>query len=1033
MSSVKHENGKKVFWRSLDELEGTPEFQKFVEHEFSEPVGDTTPSSPERRRFMQLMGASFAFAGATGCRWEEDKILPHTRRPDGAVPGVPRFFTTVMDIGGYATGLTVKSFDGRPIKVEGNPNHPDSRGAAGVYHQASLLELYDPDRSRTVVTHAGGQRAESTWDEFGKVQRELTAALRARQGQGFAVLSESSSSPSFQDMKRRLLAAFPQAKWHEYEAISDDNPRAGSQLAFGGFYRPLVDLTRAAVVLSLDADFLGADRSALRLARAFAEMRRPETGTMSRIYAVESGYSPTGGAADHRLPLRSDLVKALAAALDASLTPKLGSPEGAGAPQPRPAAAFLAEPGVQKFLAALEQDLLAHRGRSVVLAGERQPPEVHALAHRLNTLLGNVGTTVSYVPDANGNRPSHADAIKELVADMNGGAVETLLILGGNPVYDAPSDLSFGEALGKVKTSIHLSLFEDETSRACTWHLPRAHYLEAWGDGRGWDGTISIAQPLIAPLHGGKSAIELVAMLLGDSTREGIDIVKRTLARRLGDERVWRRAVHDGVVAGSALAPVQPQVKSIPPLAFAPNELGGSEAQNGQLELVLEACPKLYDGRWANNGWLQELPDPMTKLTWDNAAVINPVTAKALGIQNATLVTLGIGGNSITLPALVSPGQAKGSVRVALGYGRTAAGIVGFGGYLEHGDVARLGPELSKGDVQPVGVNAYALRTTALTSFGSGLQVQPTGKKYRLGVTEHTHAIDDEIGKQGVAERLPALVREATLEEFKKHPDFAKHVVHHPPLLSLWREPVSYDGHKWGMTVDLSKCVGCNACMVACQAENNVPVVGKERVLMGREMHWLRIDRYYKGDAEAPELVTQPVLCMQCENAPCEQVCPVGATMHSREGLNDMVYNRCIGTRYCSNNCPYKVRRFNYFNMNEDLKLEKNATKKMVMNPDVTVRFRGVMEKCTYCVQRIQSVKIEAKNNRRPIQDGEITPACAQTCPTEALVFGDLNDPKSRVARLQNSPRSYAMLQELNVRPRTEYLARVRNPNPELS
>jgi MoCo/4Fe-4S cofactor protein with predicted Tat translocation signal len=1032
MSSIKHNSGKKAYWRSLAELEESPEFQKFVEHEFAEPVSDTPPRSPERRRFMQLMGASFALAGATGCRWDEDKLLPHTRRPEGLVPGVPRHFATVMDIGGYSTGLYVKSYDGRPIKIEGNPNHPDSRGAAGVFHQASVLELYDPDRSRTPVKN-GAERQEASQEDLQQALRELSATLRSTQGQGFAVLSESSSSPSVQDMKRRLMASFPQASWYEYEAVSDDHTREGSRLAFGDVYRPVLDLAKARVIVSLDADFLGMERSALRIAPDFAKTREPESGTMSRVYVAESAFTSTGGLADHRLALRSELVKALAAALDAGVSKAVGAPGQAGIPQSRPAAAFLDDPKVKGFLAAVEKDLIEARGQCVVLAGEQQPPEVHALAHRLNVILGNVGNTVNYVADANGPRATHAEAIAKVTADMNGGKVTTLLILGGNPVYDAPTDLSFGDALGKVQTSLHLSLFEDETSRKCTWHVPRAHYLEAWGDARGWDGTIGIAQPLIAPLYDGLSPIELLAVLIGDSTKTGLEIVKRTLARRVGDDRLWQKAVHDGVIAGSAYSAVQPQLKPIAAIQFAPSELRAMDVPNGELEIVLQPCPKLFDGRWANNGWLQELPDPMTKLTWDNAAIIAPATAKALGIENGTLVTMTVGGNSVTVPALVSPGQARGSVRIALGYGRTAAGIVGIGGYLEHGGLGTLAAEMARGDVAPVGVDTYALRTTSLTRFGSGLEVKPTGKKYRLATTEHTHAIKDDIGNEALQDRLPALVREATLEEYKQHPDFAKHVVHHPPLLSLWREPVSYDGQKWGMAVDLNKCIGCNACMVACQAENNIPVVGKERVLQGREMAWIRLDRYYKGDPDDPELVAQPVLCMQCENAPCEQVCPVGATMHSREGLNDMVYNRCIGTRYCSNNCPYKVRRFNYFNMNEDLKQEKNASKKMVFNPEVTVRFRGVMEKCTYCVQRIQNVKIEAKNNRRPIQDGEITPACAQTCPTDALVFGDLNDPKSKVAGLQNRPRSYAMLEELNVRPRTRYLARVRNPNPELS
>lgn len=1032
MSSVKN-TPKKRYWRGLGEFEDSPEFRRFVENEFSEPVRDLEPNSKERRRFLQLMGASFALAGATSGCWQEDHILPHTRRPDGVIPGVPRYFATAMDLGGFATGLLVKSYDGRPIKVEGNPNHPDSAGACNVFHQASVLELYDPDRSKTVLSNAAANPTESNWVEFKKAVKDLSGSWRANQGATLRVLSESSSSPSVQDMKRRLLAAYPQAKWHEYEAISDDNARAGSRLALDASYRPVYAFDKADVVVSLDGDFVGCERGALRFAPAFVAARNPERETMNRLYVVESAFTMTGGIADHRLMLRSELIKAVAAALDAGISAKAAPPADIGPPQARPAAQFLDDPKVAKFLAVVEKDLLASRGRSLIVTGEHQPPEVHALVHRLNAVLGNVGTTVSYVPDPLGDRALHADAIKELSQEMNAGKVETLIILGGNPVYSTPSDLSFAQALAKVKTSIHLGLFRDETARRCAWHLPQAHYLETWGDARGYDGAITITQPLIAPLYDGKSVIELIALVLGDSTKDGIEIVKRTLSRRIQDERIWRKSVHDGIVMGSAMTPVQPQLKPLGAVKFTERELGPLKVSNGQFEIVLQQDSKLYDGRFANNGWLQELPDMVTKLTWGNAAIISPVTAAELGVQNEELVTLTVGGNSVTVPALVSPGQTPGSIRVALGYGRTAAGIVGFGGYLEHGLVDDLTEELKSDDVHPIGVNAYVLRTTALSSFGGGLSVQGTGNRYKLAVTELTHAIKDEIGKEGVQSRLPKLVREGTHEEYKQHPRFAKEIVEHEPLLSLWHAPVAYEGHKWGMTVDLNRCIGCNACVVACNSENNVPVVGRERVLQGREMQWIRIDRYYKGSPEEPELVHQPLLCQQCENAPCEEVCPVGATQHSREGLNDMVYNRCIGTRYCSNNCPYKVRRFNYFNMNEDLKQEKNKSKLMVMNPDVTVRFRGVMEKCTFCIQRIMAVRIDAKNHRRAIKDGEIVTACQQTCPTKAIVFGDLNDPQSEVVKLQQLPRSYGLLEELNTRPRLLYLARVRNPHPELS
>jgi molybdopterin-containing oxidoreductase family iron-sulfur binding subunit len=1032
MSSVTEKPKKPDYWRSLAELEQSPEFQQFIEHEFAEPVSDLPPTSPERRRFMQLMGASLALSGAaTGC-WQEDHILPQTRRPEGLVPSEPRYFATSMDIGGFATGLLVKSYDGRPIKVEGNPNHPDSHGATNVFHQASVLELYDPDRSKGFATYAGGKRTESSLDGFKKAVKPLMESARGAQGKGLRVLSESSSSESFADMKRRFLAAFPQAKWHEYEPVSADNVRLGSELAFGAAYRPLYTLEKAAVLVALDADFLGSERTALRVARGYIQGRQPDTGEMNRLYAIESAYTMTGAMADHRLPLRAELVKAVAVALDASISGKVPELPGSGPAQTKPAAAFLDDPKVAKFLAVLEKDLLANRGKSVVIAGEQQPPEVHALAHRLNALLGNVGATVSYVPDFTADRPTHAAAIAELAQDLSAGSVETLIVIGGNPVFNAPADLSFETALAKAKNVIRVGLYEDETTLKSSWHVPLAHYLESWGDTRSYDGTIALQQPLIAPLYGGLSAIEFVALVLDDSTKDGIDIVKRTLARRVADERLWRKAVHDGVLLGSGLSPVQPALKPLPAVALSDREKGNLAVGNGQLELTVGPCPKIFDGRWANNGWLQELPDPLLKLTWGNAALVDPATAAELGVDDQTLVTLTINGSSVSIPAIVAPGQARGSVHVALGYGRTACGVVGIGSRLDYGASIEYADGLASGDMELIGADTYKLKTTKLERFGGGLSIQATGTKTKLAMTQMTHAIKDTLGREEVQRRMGDLVREATLEEYKEHPDFVKEKVEHPPLLSLWQEPVQYDKHKWGLSIDLNKCTGCNACVIACVSENNIPVVGKSRVIQGREMQWIRVDVYFKGDPVDPQVVHQPVTCQQCEHAPCEQVCPVGATMHSREGLNDMVYNRCIGTRYCSNNCPYKVRRFNYFNFHEELKLEKNQSKKMVFNPDVTVRFRGVMEKCTFCVQRIQGVKIKAKNAHRPIQDGEIRTACQQTCPTEAIVFGDLNDPNSKVRMLQNGRRSYAMLEELNVRPRLQYLARIRNPHPEL-
>jgi len=684
-----------------------------------------------------------------------------------------------------------------------------------------------------------------------------------------------------------------------------------------------------------------------------------------------------------------------------------------------PVAPALEDGGVKKFLDALVNDLAANPGTSVVVAGTTQPAEVHAIVHRLNAILQNVPSTVSYTELDSTDTRTDEQALQVLTEEIKAGRVNTLVCFDTNPVFTSPGDLDLGALLAKVKTTVHLGRYFDETAAVSSWHVPSCHYLETWGDGRAWDGTVSLMQPLIAPLHSSLCPLEFLAAISKDSERTSLGIVRRTHGAVVKDDRSWRAAVHDGMIPGTAAPRVLPELRPLGPIGFRGDELGGGEAENGKLELSLALDTRLFDGRFANNGWLMELPDPVTKLTWDNALLLNPTTAKKLGIKDGMLVELSLGDRRLVAPVLLVPGQAPGSAQLALGYGRTRAGLVA--GNVADGDE----------HAESVGVNAYRLRGAGLWHFGSGLTLTNTGKTYPLATTQDKHGID-QIGGEGTQQRLPVIVREATFSKYQEEPDFARHMVHHPPLLSLWEEPHQYDGHRWGMSVDLNKCTGCSACVVACQAENNIPVVGKDRVLMGREMHWMRIDRYFKGDPGQPSVSNQPVMCQQCEHAPCEQVCPVGATMHNSEGLNDMTYNRCIGTRYCSNNCPYKVRRFNYFNFHEDMKQERNQVKGMVFNPEVTVRSRGVMEKCTYCVQRINLTKIDARNNHREIQDGEIKTACQQTCPTGAIIFGDLNDKQSQVAQLQARPRSYALLEELNVRPRTQYLAQVRNPNPEL-
>jgi molybdopterin-containing oxidoreductase family iron-sulfur binding subunit len=930
-----------------------------------------------------------------------------------------------MELGGIGFGLHAVSYDGRPIKLEGNPLHPESLGAASAYHQGSVLNLYDPDRSDSVTQKGGGKRELSTFEAFDKALGEQLKKLRTNRGEGLRVLSERSSSPTLAALKDRFLTAFPLAKWVVFEALAASGRAAGTALAFGKPHRVHYALTEAKVILSLDGDFISpAFPGGFANARALIKGRVPDHGEMNRLYVIESAYSLTGATGDHRLALRSEQIKAVAAYLDHVISQKASPLPEHGPAQPKPSAEFLNDAKVQKFLDAVAKDLLANIGKSVVVAGLHQPAEVHALVERLNVLLGGVGRTVFYTEDAADAVNSDVDGLKALTEEMASGRVDTLLVLGGNPAYDAPADIAFGAALEKVPFSVRLGFYEDETSQGATWHVPAAHYLESWGDARAYDGTVGLVQPLIAPIYGGRSSIEFMARVLGEEPK-GLELVRAQHKGLLGDERRFRKAVHDGIVEGTAFDRVAPKLQPIAPIKLSDRETSGA-VQNGQFEVRFVACPKVYDGRFANNAWLQELPETFSKLSWDNAAFFSVATAKALGITDGDVLTLTLGGRSVDVPCIVAPGQAEGSVKVALGYGRTHAGRVG----------GKVGT-----DVAPVGGNVNLIRTSEAPFLAAGLSVTSHGPGKRLANTQDLYAMD-QIGLEGIAERLPELVRETTLEKFKEEPEFAKHLVHAPHKLNLWVDPVSYEGHKWGMAIDLNKCIGCSACVTACQAENNIPVVGQENVAMGREMLWLRVDRYYRGSEHEPELRFQPIPCQQCENAPCEQVCPVGATMHSHEGLNDMVYNRCIGTRYCSNNCPYKVRRFNYFNYNLDVigitpytptDDPKMKLKSMVFNPEVTVRSRGVMEKCTFCVQRIQNVKIPAKNAHRAIQDGEIKTACQETCPTDAIVFGDLNDHKSRVASLHKLERSYQLLGELNNRPRVQYLARITNPNKELA
>jgi MoCo/4Fe-4S cofactor protein with predicted Tat translocation signal len=975
------------YWRSLDQLADTPEFREFLEREF--PQGASELSNPiTRRHFLTLMGASLALAGLAGCRRPVEKIIPYVVPPEELVPGIPQYYATTMPWGTGACGLIVESHEGRPTKIEGNPRHPSSLGKTNAQIQASILNLYDPDRSANVLENGG----ERTWDDFVVHWQERFAHFRETNGQGLAVLSESFASPTLARLKAQFTEAFPQARWVVHEPVSDENIDEGNRIATGQSLRPVYHFDRAKTILSLDSDFLLTERDNITATFGFANGRRIETtrDEMNRLYVVESGFSLTGTLADHRLRMKSSQIGAFAAALAAELINR-GLNLGIDKPS------VLGTEIDRRYLAAVADELYDHRGEAIVIAGRNQPPQVHALVFAINQALGNNGSVVEFHEYTDAALPQRSD-LQALADDMKAGIIETLFVIGGNPVHNAPADLRFAGSLGEVEDSVHLTTHVNETSRKTTWHLPQTHFLEQWGDARAADGTQSVVQPLIEPLYGGHSDVEVANLIVTGRDQRGYELVRetwKTVIPVLGFEDKWNHVLHDGVLADSGTAKIQPELASASVNQYLSKNPIVSAPRTDGLEVVFAASPAVYDGRFANNGWLQELPDPVAKITWDNAAHISPHMAEALGLASEDVVTLTADGREIELPVWVQPGHADDCVTVHLGYGRTAAGRVG----------------------NNVGANVCALQSLANPFILTGATIRPTLRKHRIAGTQD----------HGSMEGRP-IIREATLDEFREDPKFAEEAVEHPPLKSLWKEHSYDEGNQWGMTVDLNACTGCSACTIACQSENNIPVVGAEQVANGREMHWMRIDRYYSGDTDEPLVAHQPVPCMHCENAPCEQVCPVAATMHSADGLNVMTYNRCIGTRYCSNNCPYKVRRFNFFNYTKDTP----EVEKMAMNPNVTVRFRGVMEKCTYCIQRISRARITAKDENRDIADGDVKTACQQVCPADAIVFGNINDPESKVSRIKKMNRRYELLAELNVQPRTSYMAKIRNPNPKL-
>lgn len=957
-------------WRSLDELADSAEFQRFVEAEFP-AIAERMPLTVDRRMMLKLMGASLSLAGLTACS-EAESIVPYVRQPENVIPGKPLYYATALSSDGYGIGAVVECHEGRPTKVEGNPDHPASHGATDAVMQAAVLSLFDPERSRTPLK----QGEPASYDDFLKDTAGLAGGWTASGGQGLALLIEATTSPTAKAQIEALKNRYPNLRVFQHNALAANSGEQAAAKLFGKPLTPIYYFDRADVIVSLDADFLGEGPGRLAYARDFANRRRmrKSTDTMSRLYVIESTPTITGAAADHRRAVRPGALEGIAAALKAGLE---GDKVTAG-PSPL-------EP---TWTIALVDDLRSAGRNALVVPGAHQTPFVNAAAFALNARLGAIGNTLEFIepPDV---MPSDGD-LAALCQAIAGGSVDMVVVFGSNPLQTAPSDIDVRKAFSRLKLLVHWGLYRDETAFLAHWHLPATHELESWGDIRAYDGRASIVQPLVQPLFGGKSLHQLLAALGGDYDADGQALVRATW--KTLDEPAWHKTLRDGVVPDSAAALVTVTM---------PSDIGGSVPQASiadRLEVRFVADPWLRDGRHANSSWLQELPRPLSKLVWGNAALISPATAERLGLENGQVINLARNGKDIDAPVWITPGQPEETVTLSLGFGRKVGSVAALAG----------------------GYDAFALRTAGAPWFADDHVLTPREGSARVITTQHHQAMEGR-----------AIVRHATLGTFRDNPYFVRENVPASPTESLYPD-WTYDQEAWGMTIDQSACIGCMACVSACQAENNIPTVGPDEAIRGHEMHWLRIDRYYEGTVDDPDMFFQPVPCMHCERAPCEVVCPVNATIHTHDGLNAQVYNRCIGTRYCSQNCPYKVRRFNFFGY-QDFDKDSAGPQQAVHNPDVTVRSRGVMEKCTYCVQRISEKRIRAQIENREIADDEVVTACQQACPTQAISFGDLSKKGSKVAREKSMPHNYALLEELNTRPRTTYLGKITNPNTQIS
>lgn len=1005
------------YWKSLNELANNEEYKKFVEREFPEnatELGDKV----SRRSFLRVMGASIALAGFAACRRPVQKILPYSQQPEEVIPGVPLYYASAMPFQDALTGLVIENHEGRPTKIEGNEMHPASLGSSSIFNQAAVLNMYDPDRSRYV--RRNGER--SSYNDF----QSYCAEHFSDTGRNIAFISEANSSPTYNRLRDQALQKFPNAEWVTYEPFGEDNALEGTNIAFGERLRTVNHLDQTDVMVAFDDDFLNpaANKNSVETTRQYAEGRKvasPED-EMMRLFAVESTFTLTGSNADNRLRLKSSEIELFIHALAAELADSVNG-----------LSAFSNVDNKfsdHEWIPVLAEELLNNRGSSLITVGNEHAPEVHATVAAMNRALGNEGSTVTYHLLPYLMRQNNREEFETLVERMNDGEVDTAVIVGTNPAFTAPADLNFAEALQNVETVLHLSGFYNETSKLGDWHVNRAHFLEAWGDGYSYTGTRSVIQPQIQPLFSGKSEIEFLNTVVNGDQAKGYDLVRETWRDFLGSnfQNRWERVLHDGLDSEETFPQASVSLSS-DFSSRAGQFISEADAAEG-LELVIRPDSKVFDGRYANNGWLQELPDPMTKITWDNVALISRKTAEELGIEEAGLgvakvnkLAITVGETEIEIPAWIQPGHADDSITITVGYGREGVGKVANG----------------------TGVNTYPLRTTSNMLFATEVSVRNAGGSYEIACTQDHNSMEGR-----------SLLRHATLEEYRENPDFSSYDSAYgaelpglayagekgsdrPMTLFDPMDDEEYPDYEpqWGMAIDLNACIGCGSCTVACQAENNIPVVGKREVNNGREMHWIRNDRYFEGDVEDPKALHQPVPCMHCELAPCEQVCPVAATTHSDDGMNQMTYNRCIGTRYCANNCPYKVRRFNFFNYTQEYLTDGQDPEiiQMAMNPDVTVRFRGVMEKCTYCVQRVNREKIKAKKETgspKP-EDGSVQTACQQACPAKAITFGDLTDGESKVVQDKRNERNYLLLEEVNTRPRTSYLAKLSNPNPKLA